>query len=199
MSYLRAEAGVSRYSSLRRNRQARARVAKRVGFSLAFVLAVFLGVGFAFAGSGGRIADGVKVNGVDVGGLSSSEAEHRLSQVAVQFARRPLAVHVGKRTFRVTPSQLGVDPDWHAAVASASAKGGGFGPFRGYRRLYLRISPPDITPLPRASQASVDAWLAWVARHVDTPRRGAALELHGLRPAIVSCRTGSVPARKAAA
>ena len=59
MNHLRVEAGVSRYSSLRRNRQARARVAKRVGFSLAFVLAVFLGVGFAFAGSGGRIADGV--------------------------------------------------------------------------------------------------------------------------------------------
>src|SRR5439155_7465327 len=123
----------------------------------------------------------------------------RLRQVAARFARRPLAVHVGNRTFRVTPSQLGVDPDWHGAVASASAKGGGFGPFRGYRRLYLRISAPDVTALPRASQASVDAWLAWVARHVDTPRRDAALKLHGLRPVIVPGRTGSVLDRKVAA
>src|SRR5436309_2007340 len=151
MNHLRVEAGVSGYSSVRQQRQAHARVAKRAGFALG----IFLAVGFAFAGSSGRIADGVKIDGVDVGGLSAADAQSRLRQVAARYAARPLPVHVGKRTFRISPSQLGVDPDWHAAVASAVSRGDGFGPFRGFRRLYLRISGADLAPLPRASQASL--------------------------------------------
>ena len=88
MNHLRVEAGVSRYSSVRQQRQAHARVAKRAGFALAFALGIFLAVGFAFAGSSGRIADGVKIDGVDVGGLSATAAEHRLRQAAAENAGR---------------------------------------------------------------------------------------------------------------
>src|SRR5919201_1205944 len=198
MNFLRVEAGVSRYSPVRRKRQEHARVLKRAGFALAFALAIFVGVGLAFAGSGGQMADGVKIDGVDVGGLTPSEAEKKLRHIAAQLAGRPLAVHAGRRTFRISPSQLGVDPDWHSAVAAAAAKGDGFGPFRGFRRLYLRISPPEIAPRPRASATSVDAWLAWVARHVDRPRRDAVLKLRGLQPVIIPARMGRVLDRKAA-
>src|SRR5689334_20394063 len=140
MDFLRVEAGVSRYSSVRRNRQTGARVALRVAFGLAFLLTIFFGLGFAFAGSGGKIAPGVKIEGVDVSGLRPAAAERVLRRKAAKLAGRPTAVHIGGKTFRVSASQLGVAPDWHAAAQEAVSRGDGFGPFRGFRRLYLRIS-----------------------------------------------------------
>jgi vancomycin resistance protein YoaR len=198
MNSLRVEAGVSRYSSVRRNRQAQARVATRVAFALAFLLTVFFGLGFAFAGSAGKIAPGVKIDGVDVGGLRPPAAERVLERRTAELAGRSIPVHIGSKTFRISPAQLGVNPDWHAAAEEAVSRGNGFGPFRGFRRLVLRISGSEVAPVPRASQASVDAWLAWVARHVNSPRRDAALELHGLQTVVVPGRTGHILDEKAA-
>ena len=199
MNALRVEAGVSRYSTVRRSRQAGARVATRVAFGVAFLLAVFFALGFAFAGSAGKIAPGVKIDGVDVGGLRPAAAEHLLRQKAAELAGRSISVHVGARTFRISASQLGVDPNWHAAAEAAVTRGNGFGPFRGFRRLYLRISGSEVAAAPRASQASLDAWLAWVGRHVDRPRRDAALALKGLNPVLVPGRIGHVLDKKTAA
>src|SRR5438105_9098031 len=130
MNSLRVEAGVSRYSSVRRNRQVGARVATRVAFGLAFLLTVFFGLGFAFAGSAGKIAPGVKIDGVDVGGLRPASAERVLKRRAAQLAERSIPVYIGSKTFRISPSQLGVNPDWHAAADQAVSRGNGFGPFR---------------------------------------------------------------------
>jgi vancomycin resistance protein YoaR len=196
MNSLRVEAGVSRFPSARRNRQVGARVATRVAFGLAFLLAIFFGLGFAFAGSAGKIAPGVKIDGVDVGGLRPAAAERVLERRAAQLSERSIPVHIGTRTFRISPSQLGVNPDWHAAAEEAVSRGNGFGPFRGFRRLFLRIDGSEVAPVPRASQTSVDAWLAWVARHVDSPRRDAALRLHGLQPVLVPARTGRILDKK---
>ena len=199
MNSLRVEAGVSRYSSVRRNRQVGVRIATRVAFGLAFLLTIFFGLGFAFAGSAGKIAPGVKIDDVDVGGLRPAAAERVLRRRAAQLSERAIAVHIGTKTFRISPSQLGVDPDWHAATREAVSRGNGFGPFRGFRRLFLRLDGSEVAAVPRASQASVDAWLAWVTRHVDSPRRDAALELRGLRPVVVPGRTGRILDKKAAA
>src|SRR5262249_36532035 len=139
-----------------------------------------------------------KIDGVDVGGLRPAAAERVLSQRAAQLAERSIPVHIGSKTFSISAAQLGVNPDWHAAAEEAVSRGNGFGPFRGFRRLFLRIDGSEAAPVRGASQPSVDAWLAWVARHVDTPRRDAALQLHGLRPVVVSGRTGHIIDKQAA-
>src|SRR5436305_2117326 len=130
--------GASSYSLVRPRRHTHARSAKWATIWIALLLIACLAIGSAFAGSRGEIANGVTIASIDVGGLNHKAAERALERFTAEFARRPLVVHVGKRTFQVRPSQLGLAPDWQAAVASAQARSDGFGPFRGFRRLYLR-------------------------------------------------------------
>jgi vancomycin resistance protein YoaR len=199
MSSLRVEAGVSSYYA-RRKRQARVRMLKRVGLaSGGLVLAAVLAMGFAFAGSTSRIASGVKVSGVDVGGLTSDQAERLLRHRYAQFAKRPLVVAAGGRTFRLSAGELGVLPDWQAAIAAARHRGEGFLPIRGFRRLYMRFSGGDVVPRTTAYRPALDLALARIARAVDVPHREAALERHGLDIALVPARRGRVLDRKAAA
>ena len=57
---------------------------------------------------------------------------------------RPWAVVVGAQSgalfvagtasYELAANQLGVQPDWSAAVAAAGRAGDGFGPLRGFRR-----------------------------------------------------------------
>src|SRR5712691_6237549 len=161
--------GVSSYSLVHPRRHTYARAAKWGTLGIVLLLLACLAIGSAFAGSRGEIANGVAIAGVDVGGLSPKAAERALDRFTAEFARRPLVVHVGKRRFQVRPSQLGIAPDWQAAVASAQARSDGFGPFRGFRRLYLGVAGVDIAPQVRVSRSAVDAWLASVARQVDAP------------------------------
>jgi vancomycin resistance protein YoaR len=184
---------------VRGKRHAYERVAAWATLGIVSLLIVFFGVGLTFAGSGDKIADGVKIGGVDVGGLSAEAAERALRRLTPELARRQLVVHVGKRSLTLTASQLGVDPDWQAAVRSARALGDGFGPFRGFRRLYLKVAGAEVMPSARVSEAAVDAWLSSRAEQVDTRPRNAAVKLRGLQPVIIPGRTGRSLDREAAA
>ncbi len=160
---------------------------------------VLLGIGFAYAGSTEEIAEGIKIGGLDVGGLTQAEAERHLQRTNDRFVGYPLAVHAGNRIFRITPSQLGVEPDWREAISSAAAQSDGLGPLRGLRRLYLRIAGTELAPSVRVPRASVEKWLGKVAHEVDTAPRNASLELRGLEPVVVAGRAGRVLDKKAAA
>ena len=92
-SALRLEAGVTQSTYyLRRRRQARVRRIKRLSFaSLALLALVVIAVSIVYAGSPGTLAKGVQIDGVDVGGLSATEATKTLeqrAQVSSREARR---------------------------------------------------------------------------------------------------------------
>ena len=82
---MRAEAGVG---PARRGRSSRGRRGSlalvRRGWKVAAAVIVLvvlaaIALGFAYAGSADRIAGGVEVSGVDVGGLTAQQAEQRLT------------------------------------------------------------------------------------------------------------------------
>jgi len=112
------------------------RLALAGGALLVIVLAL---VGLAFAGSPARIAEGVTIAGVDVGGLTRAEARRVLESRAARVARVPVVFTVGERQFPVKATSLGVEADWQSALESASEVGEGFGPVRGFRRLQTRF------------------------------------------------------------
>ena len=108
MNPLRVEAGASNYY-LRRRRQARARRIRRIAFLSGALLVVgVLTAGFVYGGSSGRIAAGVKIDGVDVGGLSTAAAVRLLEQKEAALGGVPITVHVAGHRLRVTAAQLGV-------------------------------------------------------------------------------------------
>jgi lipoprotein-anchoring transpeptidase ErfK/SrfK len=93
---------------------------------VAIALLVIAGAAVAAAyiydqGHRDRLAEGVRVGGVDVGGLSVDAARARIVARAVAPHRRTLTVHAGDRTFTLTPAQSRITADLEAALNQALA------------------------------------------------------------------------------
>ena len=183
----------------RRRAAARRRLRTRAAWLAGLSLLAALGIGLLFAGSPGRLAGGTKVAGVDVGGLTSAQAERLLARRWQQVARKPIAFTVGTQQFGMTAVQLGVQPDWHAAVAAAERRGDGFAFVRGYRRIELRLFPTDVSPPVRSSSSAIDYELSRIDSVVARSHRDARLVRRGLRFVIVPGVTGRTLDRSAAA
>ena len=173
--------------------------AQRLLALTAVVVATGVALGLAFAGSSDRIAAGVRVAGVNVGGLTSGEAVGKLETRARAVANVPVVFVAGGRRWRLRAANLGVQADWAAAVKLAQRHGDGFGPFRGLRRIGVRVFGADVSPPTRVWVRALNYELTRMNRAVGSPHRDAALVLRGLTPVVVASRTGRGLDRKAAA
>ena len=115
---------------------------------MAVVLAVVLAVlvGLAFAGPRSELAAGTHVAGIDVGGMSKREAVAELDALFERRSSVSVRFVAGTKTYSLAPNQLGIQPDWNAAVAAAARAGDGFGPLRGFRRLRARVFGAEVLP-----------------------------------------------------
>src|SRR5437588_6532194 len=184
----------------RRRRRSWTRLLLLRGLPVATLLgAIGVMIGLAFAGSPTKIAEGVRVAGIDVGGLTPRQARALLERRAQAVADRPVQFTAGERTWKIKPTELGVTVDWAAAVRAAERQGEGFGPFRGFRRLDVRFFGADVEPAVRVWNTALSLELQRLASDVDRAPKEASIRLAGLRPVIVPARTGAVLDRKEAA
>jgi vancomycin resistance protein YoaR len=174
-------------------------IRRRAPIAVALVVLTGVVVGVVFAGSPARLADGVHIAGVDVGGLTPNAAKRALERHAGALENVPVEFRVGGQSWRLTPHQLGVRADWGAAVASVRREGQGFGPVRGFRRLGIRFFGAEVAPPTQVYDPALQYELDRIAREIDTRHREASIVLHGLQPRIVPGRTGQVLDRDAAA
>jgi vancomycin resistance protein YoaR len=144
----------------------------------------------AFAGSAARLADGVTIAGVDVGGMTPAQAQSTLEQRASEVAATPVRFTAADQTWTLTPRQLGVEADWASAVEAARREGEGFGPVRGIRRLQTRVFGADIAPPVRVYDAALTFHVGRLAKAVAQAPREAAVRLRGLTPELVPAQTG---------
>ena len=192
---MRGEPGVDRVRARGRARPPRRRVTRRAllkpsVWALAVAIAVTVGAGAVFAGSGQRIADGVRVAGVDVGGLTVAGAEKLLAERAAGLRSVPVVFTVGERRFPLTPRELDVRVDWGRTAEAAREAGDGPFPFRGLKRIKVRLFGVDVEPRADLYDAALDFRLGEIEREVSVQPREAALVLRGLRPAVVPSRVG---------
>ena len=159
-------------------------IARWVLVSLALLAVLVALIGLAFAGSSARIADGVAIAGIEVGGLTPKEARALLEQSFDRVARVPIVFTAGGERYPIKATTLGVEADWAAAIETAAREGEGFGPVRGFRRLQARFFGAEISPPVQAYAAALDFKLAGLAealdqRHVEARlvRRGLAIEI----------------------
>jgi vancomycin resistance protein YoaR len=186
--------------SRRRARARRQRLLLQRGLPAVALLGVLaLIVGLAFAGSGAKLAAGVSIAGVDVGGLTPHQARTLLERRVHALENDPVVFTSGGRTWKLRPAQLGVTIDVRAAVAAAEREGQGFGPFRGFRRLDVRLFGADVRPPVKVWDTALRLQVARLAHDVDRPYRDAAIRLRGLRPVVVPAQAGAVLNRKTAA
>ena len=188
----------SRPSSHQRSRR-RKRRSRRPLILLApaiVALSVLALVGLAFAGSSDRIATGVEIAGIDVGGLTSAQARQKLEKASAKLSWVPVEFVTKSKRFEVAPAQLGIIIDWDAAVAEARRDGSGVGPLRGFKRLEMRLFGSDIKPSTKLSPPALKRLLSTIAQSVDKPAREPALVLDGSQPKVVPGRKGQALDRK---
>jgi vancomycin resistance protein YoaR len=164
--------------------------------AIAALAAIVLGL--AFAGSPSRLAGGVRVAGIEVGGKTPKQAERILKAKSEALAAVPVTFRAGAHVWQLEPRRLGIQVDWAAAVDAVRRQGQGFGPLRGFRRLDLRFFGADVAPPTQVYDAALRYWLDRIERTVNSPHRDASIVLHGLTPSIVPSRTGQVLDRRAA-
>jgi len=168
-----------------------------VSLALLAVLAALLGL--AFAGSEARIAKGVQIAGVDVGGLTRKEARSVLVNRFERVERTPIVFTAGGREFPIKATTLGVEADWAAAIESAAREGEGFGPVRGFKRLQTRFFGSEIAPPVQVYEAALNFKLAALAREIDQRHVEAKLVRRGLAIEVVRGQPGRRLARDVAA
>jgi vancomycin resistance protein YoaR len=147
-------------------------------------------VGLAFAGSKSELAPGTAVAGVDVGGLTKREAIAKLDALFEKRSDDPVEFAAGEGTYSFAANQLGVQPDWSAAVAAAGRAGDGFGPLRGFRRIRARVFGAEVLPRLAVSNAALEYALDQIADDVDRRPRNAAIVRRGLRFRVVPEQSG---------
>jgi vancomycin resistance protein YoaR len=176
--------------AVRRRAPARSRGWTRLGLVALLALLLVLVVPLFFAGSPGHLAEGTRIAGIDVGGLSPADAKALLTARAKRLEKVPITFTAGGKRFRVTARSLGVVADWGAAVDAAARQGGGIGIVRGYRRLSLELFPQDVSAATRAYDPALDYELGLMGRAVDRPHRDARLVRRGLHVTIAAGMTG---------
>lgn len=91
--------------------------------------AVIAGAAFTFLG-GDAVYSGVKVDAIDLGGLSIEQAENRLAERATDLANERLALRYAGETLKTTIAELGGEVDISASVRAAYRIGREGNPFR---------------------------------------------------------------------
>jgi vancomycin resistance protein YoaR len=182
----------------RRRASARSRRWTRTGAVILLGSGLLVGLGLAFAGSPSKLAEGTRVAGIDLGGLTPAQATGLLERRAARLADKPVTFTAAGKRFRLTPRHLGVQVDWAKAVANAQRHGGGFGFIRGYRRLELQLFPSDLLPPVKAYEPGVSYEVGLLANAIDSGHREARLVRRGLHITIAPGATGRALDRKAA-
>lgn len=143
---------------------------------VAVVLAVTvagLGAGTAYAYTG-EVPRGTAVRGIDIGGMSRSQAEVTLTEGLAEQAdvlAAPLTVRVGDQTVELDPAEVGLAVDVPATVARAAR---GRNPVRTV--LSPVVGPREVEPVVVADPALVDAALQELAQDA-----GETMTMPGIR------------------
>ncbi len=161
------------------------------------VLAVLAAAAIAWADhrASERLAEGVSVAGVDVGGMTRSEALVRLGARIGEPAARAARVRVDGRTFTISATRAGVHVDLAGAVRRAhEASRAASLPSRGWRELTggrLRHDEPAPVTVDRAALRSfVGSIHAAVARKPVDATLDLALDRVSATPAKEGRRLG---------
>ncbi len=137
------------------------------------------------------IADGVKVAGVDVGGLHRAAAKRKLEADLSGRLDRPVRIAVAGRRFRLTPARagLGVDLDGMVNEAIDRSRSGGL-PGRLWRGLTGSSVNAELQARVSYSAVSVRRFVRGVKQLVDRPPRNADVKFKLASLPAVPSQTG---------
>ncbi len=137
------------------------------------------------------IADGVKVGGVDVGGLDREQAAQRLHQRLVAPLNRPVTVKLGSERYKLPANHLKVRADVSGMVDDAIDASQSWGiPGRAFRELTGGSVNETIPPQVSYSQPAVHDFVKHVSRKVNRAPQDASISATGDSLNVVPAANG---------
>ncbi len=158
------------------------------------VLVVVLGAVGAYAYDSSqkdKIAEGVRIAGVDVGGLSEDEAAELVQRRLLAPLRHSLRVSFDGETWKLAGAKLKVHADVDEAVeeAVADSQDGGF-PGRLVRYVTGEEVTTSISPQVTYSERAINRFVRHVAEEVNREPRNAAVDASGASLEVVAGENG---------
>jgi vancomycin resistance protein YoaR len=159
--------------------------------SLITLLVVFvaLGVGLLFYASShqSRMYEGVSVAGVELGGMTRSQARAALEPRLTSYAQQPIELTGAEGDFTIVPANAGMRFDVDATVERAFAYGRSGGtPERVARWSRAMLHGSEVQPVYVVDTALLDQTLSGIAQQIVTAPQDAAIQMNEQdQPAIV--------------
>ncbi|HVY78214.1 MAG TPA: L,D-transpeptidase/peptidoglycan binding protein [Solirubrobacterales bacterium] len=160
--------------------------------TLAVLLLVGVAVGYAYDSSEkGKIADGVTIGGVAVGGMDEEEAEQAVHRQLLDPLKHSLRVGYDGESWTLSGAKLGVRADIDAAVEEALAESqeGGF-PGRLVRYVTGGGVDERIAADVTYSRPAINRFVRKVANEVDREARDASVEASADSLKVVPAQNG---------
>ena len=123
-----------------------------------------------------KIADGVRVGGVGVGGLSADQARHRLKAKLLDPLDKPVTVTFEGKKYVLSPDRLQLHADIDGMVddALSASRSGGF-PTRVWRYATGGSVDREIAPQISYSANALDGFVDEVAKQIDRAPQDATV------------------------
>jgi lipoprotein-anchoring transpeptidase ErfK/SrfK len=169
-----------------------------IGIVVAAVLLAAAAGAWAYDhGKRDTIAEGVRVGGVDVGGMSTAEARTRLRQELLSRLRRPVVATFDGRRVVLSARRAGVAANVEQAVDDAVARGReGFFIARVVREMTGGRVSADVQPRIVYSRLAVAHFVSQVGDGFDRPARDASIEFSPTSLEPVTGRNGVTVERR---
>ncbi|MFF5208825.1 VanW family protein [Streptosporangium sp. NPDC000396] len=166
-------------------------------FAVAVVLLMVL-VGLAYAAPAvimsGKILPGTQVRGVDIGGLTATEAADRLRDKLAGAAGKEMAVRAAGKRYSFDPEEAGLELDVVATIDQAPSDFPS--PLEVWRAL---TGTTELSPKVSADADQMKTAVEDLARKIDIKVRDGAVTFEGVKPVAVAPRDGRELEREAAA
>jgi lipoprotein-anchoring transpeptidase ErfK/SrfK len=170
-------------------------VRSRPFIAIAAVLVVLLGLAGTVAvldsRAESRIAEGVRVGNVDVGGLDRAQARAKLQRALLTPLKAPIVVHHDRKTWRLSAEKARIRANIDGMV-DAALDAGRDDPIytRAYREATSGRVNADLPARASFSRAAVRRLVDRVEKSIDRPARNADVSLSASGVSRVPGRTG---------
>jgi lipoprotein-anchoring transpeptidase ErfK/SrfK len=147
----------------------------------AVIVALLAGAGAVYAvdrSQSGKIAEGIRIDGIDVGGMTTAEASTALRNRVLEPLNRTVVVRVGGKRFTLPPQRadVGVDIDGTVRAALARSREGN-GLARAWRSVRGGEVDEELDLSVTYSQVAIDRLVERVAGKIDQPAVDADVDL----------------------
>ena len=160
---------------------------RRVGIAGAVVGILVLLYLVAVFAMGDGVRAGTSVAGIEIGGLSQSEAVAVLEKGLGKRADRPLEVVAGDQDFAVDPKDAGLTFDAEATVAEVSGR-----TWNPVALVAALFSTRDVDPVVEVDDEALTSQVESIAVAVDTAPVEPSITMKGLEPKLKKGKPGRI-------